>query len=1488
TLPELFAQFVLEYPERRAEAIMKTLFGFDLRFDTVMSAALSLNRTLQSWNYSEELQLGNSSFKAALFRNILELDFIGLSGRVVFDSNGDRTPNVLLYQLRNFTRHLVGTYDPISQALNWTSELWFAAVCHALLQQQLEMPFEQPLAASLVRDFSRVLTRFADEYWAYGSSPPVDTPAVIVQQLRLSGVTAISIISASSLGMALSVAAVAVNFHYRELRLIKMSSPLVNNVIGAGCLMCYASCIVMAANSHWSVSTALCWAQTALLTLGYSAAFGAMLAKTWRVHRIFTNVKLRRVVRSGGIGDPHPAGVPDEGAEVSDIVRGGQLVHPLGVAEVFVPRLVEVRAEGDVMLRGLLSYATEGTETFLFRLGMAERLCLYSVQLFQWSCAAVEQRAVGEAVNALAAPVHTDIQRNVVSARDGGLEAPPDVEGGRAIRAHGLTSAPIAGWTTPEQQVEDDLPRSDVGGKIVLLEGVFPLRGETHGGGGRARSTTKGGRAVVQVSQEMDTRLASASSSWASSLKARMTLPLAFRIASTLMSRASFSQRKSSIMPIDASIWAVVSVPLAARTQILNFGSVATLAYVPALASFGLLGSSEGSAIRDAHLFGVILAVLAADAALLAVWGGVDPMRLLTSALPALRESDDVTVTRYTIDECTCARMNVWIGIELGIKGFLLLIAIFLAWETRAVQVEALNDSKKIGVCVYNTTVMGLIGVVILFTLPTWSLELRLILIASCIIVCATTTLVLVFGSKHGPSRVDDMEIAMQATGGVSFNEKAENSVLGLAGLELQPPGARPSSLDPRIATSPVTIKDEFPRSSAANIKRLMEYSPTSITSEAAGAPTEVGTAAQPDIRNTGTPGASQSAATVAPTTCQETCNAKCLQRKARKSKDPADLAAYQEAIRDFKRETRKAKFDKWRHYCAEGEAMKTTRRLLDAGVQIQKQFAFRKRNLRPHGDLSLRDLEAARGLLTLSDGIPSTLCPRSNSKPPFHHVMKRETTGNPMKSTASLTGPKSTPPLATATASALLGLNRRDIRAVTMALSGHGCFARHRYLQGKIRSEECPFCLSGVENAEHFICECPAFTQDRLTYLGPNPDLSDVFRPENLCQLVRYLRATGERQSTSWTLRRGIALRTPAPPELPARHRSNSCPWSPGVSKMGGNASSLFPDARSPLQLSQVKANNRRPSRFVHLLADEAFELGEDLGLPLAALLIVELLQRALLVGAVDLVFLAQADGLHAAVSTARHHEAKALEGGDLVRFQADLTATGNPLALGDVGGHGGALAWQQGLAEVQPLVSAGQKHSRQAGAGLGGGRIIPRKDSQHQLTSDASAAASAAAWAASRSARTRARKARLSSSSSSSLVTAAAAAAGWRDSSLASFRCNLANSLSADFCFFLFFSLSLFFFFFLDFLSFLDFFLPLPESDESELAPLAAASARSLCRSASTSSVRRCRASRSGVGERPHSSAVRPRASRSRAWRRSDQNSSDSAPTQPAARGQ
>lgn len=38
--------------------------------------------------------------------------------------------------------------------------------------------------------------------------------------------------------------------------------------------------------------------RTWILTVGYTTAFGAMFAKTWRVHAIFKNVKMKKKVSS--------------------------------------------------------------------------------------------------------------------------------------------------------------------------------------------------------------------------------------------------------------------------------------------------------------------------------------------------------------------------------------------------------------------------------------------------------------------------------------------------------------------------------------------------------------------------------------------------------------------------------------------------------------------------------------------------------------------------------------------------------------------------------------------------------------------------------------------------------------------------------------------------------------------------------------------------------------------------------------------------------------------------------------------------------------------------------------------------------------------------------------------------------------------------------------------------------------------------------------
>lgn len=105
-----------------------------------------------------------------------------------------------------------------------------------------------------------------------------------------------------------------------------MSSPHLNNLIILGCMCTYLSVIFLGLDSglssiaafpygkytifmhklfvgtnlvqlklkqiHFTVCTARAW----LLMAGFSLAFGAMFSKTWRVHSIFTDVKLNKKV----------------------------------------------------------------------------------------------------------------------------------------------------------------------------------------------------------------------------------------------------------------------------------------------------------------------------------------------------------------------------------------------------------------------------------------------------------------------------------------------------------------------------------------------------------------------------------------------------------------------------------------------------------------------------------------------------------------------------------------------------------------------------------------------------------------------------------------------------------------------------------------------------------------------------------------------------------------------------------------------------------------------------------------------------------------------------------------------------------------------------------------------------------------------------------------------------------------------------------------
>lgn len=110
---------------------------------------------------------------------------------------------------------------------------------------------------------------------------------------------------------------------------------------------------------------------------------------------------------------------------------------------------------------------------------------------------------------------------------------------------------------------------------------------------------------------------------------------------------------------------------------------------------------------------------------------------------PAL---EDVLIVQEN-EYCQSKRITIFFGIIYAYKGLLLVFGAFLAWETRNVSIPALNDSKHIGLSVYNVTMMCIMGGSIALIISDRK-DAVFILISVFIIFCTTTTLCLVFVPK--------------------------------------------------------------------------------------------------------------------------------------------------------------------------------------------------------------------------------------------------------------------------------------------------------------------------------------------------------------------------------------------------------------------------------------------------------------------------------------------------------------------------------------------------------------------------------------------------------------------------------------------------------------------------------------------------------------------------------------------------------------------
>uniref|UniRef100_A0AAN0LJ33 Gamma-aminobutyric acid type B receptor n=1 Tax=Polyphagotarsonemus latus TaxID=1204166 RepID=A0AAN0LJ33_9ACAR len=212
------------------------------------------NTTLEDFKYRD-------AFWSKLFRNALnETSFIGVTGNVSFFNN-ERRGSMILKQMQSGREVKIGEYHGTND--------------------YLDLSVGKPIS------------------WGHNNVAPLDRTIKEIVSSRVNLTLFIVISIFAILGILLALVFLIMNIKYRKQRYIKMSSPYLNNLIIIGCILTYTSVILLGLDSRLLSEKNfpyICTARAWVLMTGFTLAFGSMFSKTYRVHAIFTNIKLNKKV----------------------------------------------------------------------------------------------------------------------------------------------------------------------------------------------------------------------------------------------------------------------------------------------------------------------------------------------------------------------------------------------------------------------------------------------------------------------------------------------------------------------------------------------------------------------------------------------------------------------------------------------------------------------------------------------------------------------------------------------------------------------------------------------------------------------------------------------------------------------------------------------------------------------------------------------------------------------------------------------------------------------------------------------------------------------------------------------------------------------------------------------------------------------------------------------------------------------------------------
>ncbi|EFA04929.1 gamma-aminobutyric acid type B receptor subunit 2 [Tribolium castaneum] len=255
-------EYNMEYDSRRGNEYSR-FHGYT--YDGIWAVALAIknvahrirvikrNLTVSDFRYHDPI------WEKLFLDALRNTSFEGVTGPVRFYNN-ERKASILLKQFQEGQEVKVGEYSAATQHLD--------------------------------------LTLGAPLKWI-GKHPPKDRTLLIIEHTRVNKTVYAILATLAVCGIIMATVFLAFNIKYRNQRYIKMSSPQLNNLIIIGCILTYTSIVFLGLDSGLSSIEAfpyICTARVWTLMAGFSLAFGAMFSKTWRVHSIFTDVKLNKKI----------------------------------------------------------------------------------------------------------------------------------------------------------------------------------------------------------------------------------------------------------------------------------------------------------------------------------------------------------------------------------------------------------------------------------------------------------------------------------------------------------------------------------------------------------------------------------------------------------------------------------------------------------------------------------------------------------------------------------------------------------------------------------------------------------------------------------------------------------------------------------------------------------------------------------------------------------------------------------------------------------------------------------------------------------------------------------------------------------------------------------------------------------------------------------------------------------------------------------------